>query len=102
MILTVAAGKDNVVIFRINVRHKLLVFATNGNIGLMIEMPMDCLNTWSNVIRFIGDVWELMYFVAIHIEDCAQYFDIVVWDGEIVDQDYYRRDFLKKAVDEIQ
>ena len=27
--------------------------------------------------------------------------DIVVWDGEIIDQDYYRRDFLKKAVDEI-
>jgi 2-amino-4-hydroxy-6-hydroxymethyldihydropteridine diphosphokinase len=27
--------------------------------------------------------------------------DIVVWDGKIVDKDYYRRDFLKKAVDEI-
>jgi 2-amino-4-hydroxy-6-hydroxymethyldihydropteridine diphosphokinase len=27
--------------------------------------------------------------------------DIVVWDGEIVDNDYYLRDFLKKAVDEI-
>jgi 2-amino-4-hydroxy-6-hydroxymethyldihydropteridine diphosphokinase len=27
--------------------------------------------------------------------------DIVVWDGEIVDNDYYRRDFLKKVVDEI-
>ena len=27
--------------------------------------------------------------------------DIVVWDGEIVDQDYYKRDFLRKVVDEI-
>ena len=27
--------------------------------------------------------------------------DIVVWDGEILDKDYYRRDFLKKVVDEI-
>jgi 2-amino-4-hydroxy-6-hydroxymethyldihydropteridine diphosphokinase len=27
--------------------------------------------------------------------------DIVVWDGEIIDQDYYKRDFLKKVVDEI-
>jgi len=27
--------------------------------------------------------------------------DIVVWNGEIVDEDYYTRDFLKKSVDEI-
>jgi 2-amino-4-hydroxy-6-hydroxymethyldihydropteridine diphosphokinase len=27
--------------------------------------------------------------------------DIVKWDGEIVDQDYYKRDFLKTVVDEI-
>jgi 2-amino-4-hydroxy-6-hydroxymethyldihydropteridine diphosphokinase len=27
--------------------------------------------------------------------------DIVVWDGEIIDNDYYRREFLKKVVDEI-
>ncbi len=27
--------------------------------------------------------------------------DIVIWDGEIVDNDYYKRDFLKKAVDEL-
>lgn len=27
--------------------------------------------------------------------------DIVAWDGQIVDNDYYRRDFLKRAVDEI-
>lgn len=27
--------------------------------------------------------------------------DIVVWDGQIIDEDYYLRDFLKKAVDEI-
>ena len=27
--------------------------------------------------------------------------DIVVWDGEIVDPDYYQRDFLKTVVDEI-
>lgn len=27
--------------------------------------------------------------------------DIVKWDGEIVDQDYYGRDFLKSVVDEI-
>ncbi|VAW15925.1 2-amino-4-hydroxy-6-hydroxymethyldihydropteridinepyrophosphokinase [hydrothermal vent metagenome] len=27
--------------------------------------------------------------------------DIVVWNGEIVDNDYYKRDFLKKSVDEI-
>ena len=27
--------------------------------------------------------------------------DIVIWDNEIIDSDYYSRDFLKKAVDEI-
>lgn len=27
--------------------------------------------------------------------------DIVVWNGEIVDNDYYTRDFLRKSVDEI-
>lgn len=27
--------------------------------------------------------------------------DIVMWDGEIVDPDYYRRDYLRKVVDEI-
>ena len=27
--------------------------------------------------------------------------DIVVWDGKIIDTDYYERDFLKRVVDEI-
>lgn len=27
--------------------------------------------------------------------------DLVVWNGKIVDQDYYSRDFLKNSVDEI-
>ena len=27
--------------------------------------------------------------------------DLAVWNGEIVDNDYYSRDFLKKSVDEI-
>lgn len=27
--------------------------------------------------------------------------DIVIWDGEIIDPEYYSRDFLKTAVDEI-
>ncbi len=27
--------------------------------------------------------------------------DIVAWNGTIIDQDYYTRDFLRKAVDEI-
>lgn len=27
--------------------------------------------------------------------------DIVVWNGEIVDEDYYTRDFLQKSVDEL-
>jgi 2-amino-4-hydroxy-6-hydroxymethyldihydropteridine diphosphokinase len=27
--------------------------------------------------------------------------DIVIWDGEIVDPDYYERDFLREIVDEI-
>jgi 2-amino-4-hydroxy-6-hydroxymethyldihydropteridine diphosphokinase len=27
--------------------------------------------------------------------------DIVVWDGNIVDKDYFTRDFLKRSVDEI-
>jgi 2-amino-4-hydroxy-6-hydroxymethyldihydropteridine diphosphokinase len=27
--------------------------------------------------------------------------DIIVWDAEIIDKDYYNRDFLKRAVDEI-
>lgn len=27
--------------------------------------------------------------------------DIVTWDGEIIDSDYYKRDYLKKVVDEI-
>lgn len=28
--------------------------------------------------------------------------DIAVWNGEIVDQDYYSRDFLRNSVDELQ
>ena len=28
--------------------------------------------------------------------------DIVIWDGEIVDPDYFSRDFLKTTVDEIK
>lgn len=28
--------------------------------------------------------------------------DIVIWDGEIIDPDYYSRDFLKAAADEIK
>ena len=28
--------------------------------------------------------------------------DIVVWNGEVVDKDYYTRDFLQKSVQEIQ
>ena len=27
--------------------------------------------------------------------------DLVVWDGEIIDPDYYKRDYLRKIVDEI-
>jgi 7,8-dihydro-6-hydroxymethylpterin-pyrophosphokinase len=27
--------------------------------------------------------------------------DIVVWNGEIVDEDYYTRDFLQKSVAEL-
>jgi 2-amino-4-hydroxy-6-hydroxymethyldihydropteridine diphosphokinase len=27
--------------------------------------------------------------------------DIIIWDGKIVDPDYYNRDFLKEVVDEI-
>ncbi len=27
--------------------------------------------------------------------------DIIIWDGEIIDKDYYNREFLKAAVDEI-
>ncbi|MBN1575878.1 MAG: 2-amino-4-hydroxy-6-hydroxymethyldihydropteridine diphosphokinase [Chitinispirillaceae bacterium] len=28
--------------------------------------------------------------------------DIVVWNGTVVDDDYYKRDFLRKTVDEIR
>ncbi len=27
--------------------------------------------------------------------------DVVVWNGEVVDEDYYSRDFLKKSVQEV-
>jgi 2-amino-4-hydroxy-6-hydroxymethyldihydropteridine diphosphokinase len=27
--------------------------------------------------------------------------DLVAWDGEILDPDYYKRDYLKKVVDEV-
>jgi 2-amino-4-hydroxy-6-hydroxymethyldihydropteridine diphosphokinase len=27
--------------------------------------------------------------------------DVVIWDNEIIDDDYYKRDFLKSVVDEI-
>jgi len=27
--------------------------------------------------------------------------DIVIWDGEIIDPDYYKREFLKRVVDEV-
>jgi len=28
--------------------------------------------------------------------------DIIAWDGEIIDPDYYKRDYLRKVVDEIK
>lgn len=28
--------------------------------------------------------------------------DVVVWDGEIIDPDYYQRDYLRKVVDEVK
>lgn len=28
--------------------------------------------------------------------------DIITWDGEIVDPDYYKRDYLRKVVDEVK
>jgi len=28
--------------------------------------------------------------------------DVIVWNGEIVDDDYYKRDFVKKTVDELR
>ncbi len=28
--------------------------------------------------------------------------DIVIWNGEVIDDDYYTRDFLKVAVDEVK
>ena len=27
--------------------------------------------------------------------------DLVIWNGEVIDNDYYTRDFLKKSVDEV-
>lgn len=27
--------------------------------------------------------------------------DIVIWNGEVVDNDYYERDFMRRAVDEV-
>jgi 2-amino-4-hydroxy-6-hydroxymethyldihydropteridine diphosphokinase len=28
--------------------------------------------------------------------------DVIVWNSEIVDDDYYKRDFVKKTVDELK
>lgn len=70
---------------------------TNGAVLISTELEMDALNIILKQIEDrLGRDRTIQKFGPRTID-----LDIVVWNGEIVDNDYYTRDFLQKSVDEL-
>ena len=70
---------------------------TNGAVKIMTDLNREDLTVF---LKAIEDQLGRDRTVAKFGPRCID-LDIVVWNGEIVDDDYYTRDFLKKSVDEI-
>ncbi|HEX9879659.1 MAG TPA: 2-amino-4-hydroxy-6-hydroxymethyldihydropteridine diphosphokinase [Candidatus Binatia bacterium] len=69
----------------------------NGAILIETSMERDALKTWlRNVEAGLGRVRSEDKNAPRTID-----LDIVVWSGEIVDEDVYARDFLRRAVQEV-
>lgn len=70
---------------------------TNGAVLISTELEMDALNIILKQIEDrLGRDRSIQKFGPRTID-----LDIVVWNGEIADNDYYTRDFLQKSVDEL-
>jgi len=69
----------------------------NGAILVETGMEPEHLRTWlKNLEDFLGRDRTIPKFGPRTID-----LDILTWNGEIIDGDYYSRDFLKKLVDEL-
>jgi putative transposase len=70
---------------------------TNGAVRITTDLNQENLTV---LLKAIEDEMGRDRTVAKFGPRCID-LDIAVWNGEIVDKDYYTRDFLKKSVDEI-
>jgi len=70
---------------------------TNGAVKITTDLNQENLTV---LLKAIEDEMGRDRTVAKFGPRCID-LDIAVWNGEIVDKDYYTRDFLKKSVDEI-
>jgi 2-amino-4-hydroxy-6-hydroxymethyldihydropteridine diphosphokinase len=70
---------------------------TNGAAKIRTSLSQ---NNLGNILKQIEDQMGRDRSVPKFGPRCID-LDIVVWNGEIVDDDYYTRDFLKKSVQEI-
>ena len=69
----------------------------NGTLLMETELSLESLNNeLKRIENFIGRDRSLPKFGPRVID-----LDILIWNGKVHDEDYYERDFLKKAVEEI-
>jgi 2-amino-4-hydroxy-6-hydroxymethyldihydropteridine diphosphokinase len=69
----------------------------NGAVKIATSLEKECLNQLLKSIEDqLGRDRKLPKFSARTMD-----LDMVVWNGEIIDMDYYTRDFLKKSVQEV-
>lgn len=70
---------------------------TNGAVKISTNLDRDDLNKRLKQIEDqLGRDRSVAKFGPRNID-----LDITVWNGEVVDEDYYTRDFLRKSVDEL-
>lgn len=70
---------------------------TNGAVKISTNLDRDDLNKRLKQIEDqMGRDRSVAKFGPRNID-----LDITVWNGEVVDEDYYTRDFLRKSVDEL-
>ena len=69
----------------------------NGAVLIETDLELEELKTWLlTVENELGRIRGIDKYAPRTID-----LDIVVWGGEIVDQDVYRRDYLRQAVSEV-
>jgi len=70
---------------------------TNGAVKISTDLNRDELNSLlKNIENIMGRDRTAPKFGPRTID-----LDIVIWNGEVVDEDYHSRDFLKKSVQEV-